>query len=232
MYLHKSVLLLDMNGTFMFGEDNFGESEDFSIYYQKIGGKISNEEINFLIRKIYSYLNERYPDESYRHSFPTVELALKVVSTQEVPEDEIPKLVQTFARHEIGYIPNEYINVLHALRKKFKLAVVIDIWAPKVSWTRLFDKLGISELFLVSSFSSDHGMVKPSPKPFEWVLTQLGVSKDQSLVVGDSIRRDLGGAMAAGIDCILVGGAQHPNAIACYENLLEFNRDLGAGPRD
>ena len=31
MFVGKKVLLLNMNGTFMFGEDRFGESEDFSI---------------------------------------------------------------------------------------------------------------------------------------------------------------------------------------------------------
>ena len=30
MYSNKSALLLDMNSTFMFGEDNFGIDEDFS----------------------------------------------------------------------------------------------------------------------------------------------------------------------------------------------------------
>jgi len=210
----------------MFGEDNFGESEDFSIYYRELGGNISDKEINRIIRKIYSYLDTRYPDENFRHCFPTVESALGAILTEKIPEGEIPKVLQTFARHEIGFIPGEYISVLHALSKKFKLAVVIDIWAPKVTWLRLFDKLGISKLFLASSFSSDHGMVKPSAKPFELVLNKLGASKGQALVIGDSIRRDLGGAVAAGIDCVLVGGAQHSNAIACYENLLEFSTEL------
>jgi len=101
--------------------------------------------------------------------------------------------------------------------------VVIDIWSPKSAWLRLFEETGISKLFLASSFSSDHGMVKPSPKPFELIIKQLGVQNFQALVVGDSIRRDLGGATAAGIDCVLVGGAEHPDAFGCYANLLEFS---------
>ena len=226
MYSQKFVLLLDMNSTFMFGEDNFGESENFSKHYREIGGILSKEEINRIIREIYSYLDKRYPDENFRHSFPTIESALKAISNQELSKEEVSKIVQTFAHHEIGHIPTEYIEVLHTLSKKFKLAVVIDIWAPKIRWIQLFDKLGITELFSASSFSSDHGMVKPSPKPFELVLEQLGVSKDQCLVIGDSIRRDLGGAQAAGIDCVLVGGAQHPGAIGCYENLLAFSAKL------
>lgn len=72
------------------------------------------------------------------------------------------------------------------------------------------------------SFSSDHGMVKPSPKPFELVQQQLGLQKYQCLITGDSIRRDLGGAIAAGIDCVLIGGKINSSAIACYSSLLSF----------
>jgi len=116
--------------------------------------------------------------------------------------------------------------VLYRLSEKYKLAVVIDIWAPKITWQCLFRKVGISNLFSASSFSSDHGIVKPSPKPFEQIIDQLGIKKEQALMIGDSIRRDLGGAQAAGIDCVLVGGAIHPDAVGCYENLIEFSYAL------
>jgi len=215
-----------MNSTFMFGEDNFDSSEDFSEYYHRIGGTLPKKEANSAIRSVYAYLDERYPDENYRHSFPTVEQAIKNVVDKHLPEDEISKLVSTFAKHEAGSIPSEYIEVLHRLSKKYKLAVVIDIWAPKALWLQLFEESGIRKIFSASSFSSDHGMVKPSPKPFELVVKELGINKERCLVVGDSIRRDLGGALAAGIDCVLVGGAKHADALGCYENLLELSHEL------
>ncbi len=223
MFSNKKVLLLDMNSTFMFGEDNFENSEDFSDHYHKIGGKFPKNKINTIIRSVYEYLDERYPNEAYRYNFPSVEHAIKRTIGHTLNGEEISKIVDTFAFHEIGYIPEEYIDVLHKLNKKFQLAVVIDIWAPKSSWLRLFEKSGISNLFSASSFSSDHGMVKPSPKPFELVIERLGIKKEQALVVGDSIRRDLGGARAAGIDCVLVGGAKHHHAVGCYENLIALN---------
>ncbi len=102
------------------------------------------------------------------------------------------------------------------------MAAVIDIWAPKTAWLKEFKRAGISGLFSVTSFSSDHGMVKPSPKPFELVLSQLGIVNSEAIVVGDSPRRDLGGAKNASIDCILVGGAEHPYALKSFGNLLEL----------
>lgn len=69
----KKALLLDMNGTFMFGEDRSGKEEDFSIYYHAIGGTLTDSLINQLIREIYNYLDERYLKEEFRHCFPSIE---------------------------------------------------------------------------------------------------------------------------------------------------------------
>ncbi|MCF6211295.1 MAG: HAD family hydrolase [Gammaproteobacteria bacterium] len=226
MYSNKSALLLDMNSTFMFGEDNFGGSENFSKYYHKIGGTLPEEEVNGIIKSVYAYLDERYPDENYRHSFPTVEETINNLVEKKLSGEEVSKIVRTFAHHEIGNIPTEYIDVLHKLSVSYTLAVVIDIWSPKATWLTLFEELGIDKLFYASSFSSDHGIVKPSPKPFELVIRKLGIKKEKCLVIGDSIRRDLGGASAADIDCVLVGGAKHTNALRCYKHLLELSHDL------
>ncbi len=211
-----------MNSTFMFGEDNFSISEDFSKHYHDIGGCLEKKQVNHIIRSMYDYLSILYPDEKYRHNFPSLYEAIQYICIENIPEQETEKIIKTFSFHEIGYIPNEYIETLHKLRKVFQLAVVIDIWSPKKAWISLFKNVGINNIFSASSFSSDHGMVKPSPKPFESIMEELGLEKEQCLVIGDSIRRDLGGALAVGVDCILVGGATDSKAIGCYENLLEF----------
>ena len=218
----KKALLLDMNNTFMFGEDRFDESENFSIYYSSINGKLPKDKLNQIIVNTYKYLNDRYPDKKHRHNFPSVQEAIDEILDIELSQKEITQIISTFAFHELGHIPNEFIEALKTLKKYFTLSVVIDIWSPKAPWLEIFDETEISKLFSASSFSSDHGMVKPSPRPFELVVSQLNIPKKECLVVGDSIRRDLGGTMAAGIDCILVGGASDPRATGCYPSLLEF----------
>ncbi|MET0051733.1 MAG: HAD hydrolase-like protein [Candidatus Thiodiazotropha sp.] len=64
--------------------------------------------------------------------------------------------------------------------------------------------------------------MEDSLEPFEWVVNNLGAKKENCLVIGDSIRRDLGGAEAAGLDCVIVGGAQSDKALYCYPSLLAF----------
>ena len=72
-----------------------------------------------------------------------------------------------------------------------------------------------------TSFSSDCGMVKPSPHPFLKVLGEMQVNPQDAVMIGDSVRRDLGGATAAGMSCILVGGARHPSALESAASLID-----------
>lgn len=222
----KKALLLDMNSTFMFCEDRFGTHEDFSEYYKSIGGTLPDNVVNDIIRRSYDYLDERYPSEEYRHSFPSLESAIDENTDVDISKAEIDKIIKTFSFHEHGDIPPAYVTAIEYLSEQFKLALVADIWAPKNMWVQTFKNLGIWELFSAHSFSSDHGMVKPSPKPFEMVVLALGIAKEKCLVVGDSIRRDLGGSQAASLDCVLVGGAKSDLAVGEYSNFLEFQDNV------
>lgn len=226
MLPEKKALLLDMNGTFMFGEDRFGEAEDFSKHYGEIGGRLPAQQVNHIIRAAYDYLDKRYPDEAYRHNFPSLRRAIESVVEIKLDADESKKVIDTFVFHELGHIPRAYADALHQLHKHYILAAVIDIWSPKTTWLDTFEKTEIAKLFSAMSFSSDHGTVKPSPKPFQLILNELGISNTEAVVIGDSARRDLGGAIQAGIECILVGGAKHPDSLCSFDNLLEFTQEI------
>lgn len=224
MFEHKKALLLDMNSTFMFGEDRFGDEYNYYPYYSSIGGKLSQQQLTEIMTTVFEYLNHRYPLIEYRHCFPSVSDAIDISFAGTITASEKDKIIQTFSFHEHGEIPQAYREALIRLHEKYQLSVVIDIWSPKDRWVETFKNLGIWALFSACSFSSDHGMVKPSPKPFEQVAEALGICREKCLMIGDSTRRDLGGALAAGIDCVLVGGARHEKALACFDSLLEFQQ--------
>ena len=226
MFEGKEALLLDMNSTFMFGEDRFGEGEIFSEYYKSIGGELSSDYVNNLIRQVYEYLDRKYPTEEYRHCFPSLNEAIEISSEGRLLEPEKQLIIETFSHHEHGEIPEKYVLALKRLKEQFTLTLIIDIWAPKDMWVRTFKELGIWELFSAYSFSSDHGIVKPSPEPFEMVVDKLNLPKEKCLVIGDSIRRDLGGSHAAGIDCVLVGGAKSKHSVGSFPTLLEFQESV------
>ena len=221
----KRALLLDMNSTFMFGEDRFGSAEDFSIIYQQLGGKLPGFQVNQLIRECYRYFDHCYPLLEYREDFPSLAETFPKVSSENLSDTELGYLVETFAHHERGVIPVEYIDALRKLGSQYRLALVIDIWAPKNLWVSYFRELNILSGFEAISFSSDCRCVKPSPSGFLLILREMNLLPHEAIVIGDSIRRDLGGATEAGIDCALVGGAQSKEAIAAYPDLLSLSKE-------
>ncbi len=217
-----STVLLDMNDTFMFGADQFGADQDYSMTYHQLGGRMEKSRVNQLIQDAYDYLDVRYPDPQYRETFPSLrEAFLSVEGGEALSEQELALLIETFARHELGVVPPDYAAAIAHLSQTFRLGLVIDIWAPKTLWIESLNQCSVLPLCEATSFSSDCAMVKPSPIPFLNVLAEMQVKPQDAVVIGDSVRRDLAGATAAGISCILVGGASHPGAIASVVSLID-----------
>jgi putative hydrolase of the HAD superfamily len=52
--------------------------------------------------------------------------------------------------------------------------------------------------------SSEHGYLKPHPSIFEEALSRAGAEAATSLMVGDSVKADVGGAIAAGMRAVLI----------------------------
>ncbi|WP_289500525.1 HAD family hydrolase [Gloeocapsopsis sp. IPPAS B-1203] len=211
-----------MNDTFMFDADRFGAEQDYSIVYRWLGGTLQSNTVNELIQAAYTYLDKRYPDANYRESFPSLRDALLAVSGRITTDDELEILIQTFSYHELGSVPALYSEALRKLAQRFCLGLVADIWAPKTLWINELNRSDVLNLFEIATFSSDSGIVKPSPLAFLNTLKQMKADPDNALVIGDSVRRDLGGAVAAGLPCLLVGGATHPSAYGASSNLLEL----------
>jgi FMN phosphatase YigB (HAD superfamily) len=218
-----------MNQTFMFDADRFGATEDYSVIYHQLGGTMEPSRVNQLICAAYDYLDIRYPDPQYRESFPNLREAFaSVAGLDPLSEENLALLVETFARHELGTVPPEYAASIHQLSKHFRLGLVIDIWAPKTLWVETLERCGVLSVCESASFSSDCGIVKPSPLPFLRVLEKMQIDPQDAVMVGDSVRRDLGGASAAGIDCILVGGAKHSSALETVDSLVELVKSIAS----
>ena len=62
----------------------------------------------------------------------------------------------------------------------------------------------------VSSF--EHGRMKPHPSIFEAALVRVGATAGDAVMVGDSIRQDVEGALVAGMRAVLLhrGDTPHP----------------------
>lgn len=228
------IWLLDMNGTFMFGGDRFGPSEDYGATYAECGGTLDTYKAQTLISACFTYLGVRYPDPAYHESFPSVVEALQAITRHEpLPTSEIDTLAHVFAQHEVGRIPQPYAEALRAFAQHHRLALIADIWAEKTLWIRELTRAQVLDCFEVLLFSSDHGCVKPSPVLFEKAMQHMNVPPSDCIMIGDSARRDVGGAAAARIDAVWIGTdtlppealAQIPDMLALVSNVRSLEAE-------
>jgi putative hydrolase of the HAD superfamily len=111
--------------------------------------------------------------------------------------DEFP--VQRRRQHRL--FPDA-LAVLDALRGTFKLGLVTN--GLSCLQREKLNGVGIAPYFEAIAISGDLGIGKPHPAIFHAVLDPLGVSPDQTLMVGNSVKGDIGGARATGMRAILI----------------------------
>ena len=218
------VVLLDMNRTFMFGEDRFGPGEDYAATYRTLGGALPSARVNALVTACHARLGALYPDPAYHDRFPTVADAVRSLpGAEDLGDDDLVRLDRTFALHELGRVPAAHAAALRRLASSHRLALVADVWAQPEPWVRELARAGVLDAFEARVFSSEIGSVKPSPRPFRAAMASLGVGPGDCVMVGDSARRDVGGAAAAGIASVWVGRGEAPaGALAAVGDLVDL----------
>lgn len=218
-----STILLDMNSTFMFGEDRFGEQEDFFATYVKLGGKrLDRAAVNLAIRECYKGMSIDYEDMSKVDNFPS--LAQGLMKYASVNKNDLAFLEAVFAHHELGRIPEEYANCLKRLSQTHRLGVVSNIWAPKDLWLNEFKRVGIGDLWHTINFSSDGRSIKPSRQFFRKAITACNVSLSEIVFVGDNLRVDIEPAKSYGLTTVWVTtlAETHPSADRIVPSLFSL----------
>jgi putative hydrolase of the HAD superfamily len=110
-------------------------------------------------------------------------------------EDEYVKLGPTktnlfpHAHETLAYLKDKY--TLHLISNGFKESTETKINNTDI--IKYFDQVIISEVV---------GVNKPDKAIFEYALRVAGATKDESLMIGDSIEADIRGALAFGMDAI------------------------------
>jgi FMN phosphatase YigB (HAD superfamily) len=90
------------------------------------------------------------------------------------------------------------------MTRLLELGLVTNTWSRKSKYVAELKRAEVFTLFDVLVFSSDGCTVKPSPDLFQRAVVGLGVEKSETLVIGDSLRCDIGGALAAGLRSIWI----------------------------
>ncbi len=207
------VVLLDLNRTFMFDPDRFGEAEDFGETYRRIGGNgLPGDRVAAVVRSCFERTFERYRDPSFEDDFPQVaEVLAEVPETEGLGEGELALLERVFAVHELGHVPPAYAEAVRRLASRHSLGLVSNIWSKKGPWLAELERAGIEGCFDVLVFSSDGRSMKPSSRLYEEALAAFSASRERVVMVGDSLRCDVGGGRAAGIRTVWIAPPDAPD---------------------
>ena len=80
--------------------------------------------------------------------------------------------------------------------------------------------------------SSEHGFMKPHPSIFAAALQQIDVAAGDAVMVGDSVRQDVDGALRAGMQAVLVQrrSGTHPREQELHDRGVPVIRSLAELP--
>jgi putative hydrolase of the HAD superfamily len=214
------VLLLDMNGTFMFGHDRFGSVEDCFATYRAVGGQRLNEpRFRTIWERSLQALLKAYDSPEKFDDFPTLR---EVFMEHGCTVPDAPVLERVFAVHEIGIVPRAHAEWLLDASRTHELGVVSNICAHPATWLQQSPSASVFQLFNVRVFSSEARNIKPSPEIFRRALSSLR-SSGPILFIGDSLTRDIIPAKRLGMATAWIApqGSTHPAADVVVRSLVD-----------
>jgi putative hydrolase of the HAD superfamily len=218
-----TVLLLDMNRTFMFESDRFGPGEDYYATYRALGGYgLQRERLLCIMQLGFEAIMQAYHSPELYEDFPSVIEAFR--DHTQAPEEELPILERVFAAHEIGRtVPPAHQAFLRSVAQSHHLGIVSNICAGPGPWIEFLRTADLLSLFRTIVFSSEGRTIKPSHTLFRRAMADLPLGAT-ILFAGDSLERDIQPAKALGMDTVWVAppGSVHPAADIVVESLPDL----------
>ncbi len=116
---------------------------------------------------------------------------------------------------DTGFLLDGASEIIDYSRENFEIYIVTNGIAV-VQHNRL-EKAGIKHLFSKIFISEELGSQKPCPEYFDAVFASIPYSKDEVLLVGDSLTSDIAGGIGYGIDtCFINWGGVTPEQCPTY----------------
>jgi putative hydrolase of the HAD superfamily len=142
------------------------------------------------------------------------------ITKDEIRTQRFPKVYAKLgiaAHHVPQYIGDEYLertprkpfliahtkSVLDYLKDKYTLHIITNGF-DQTQATKMSSS-GIDHYFQTVTTSETTGHKKPSPMIFEHAINTADASMEESLMIGDNIEADVGGARQVGLDAIYFG---------------------------
>lgn len=225
-------IIFDYGGTLDTGGRHW--SEVLWDSYQAAGVEVNKADF----RDAYVYAERELARE--RHILPAhdfhdmllikvkIELEYLVREGHFAPED-VDTTTEKIAQHsyETARQSIEHAKpVLEELSKHYKLVMVSNFYG---NIETVLEDFGIRDYFAAIIESAVLGIRKPDPRIFEHGVKALGIQPEETLVIGDSLKKDIRPAESIGCQVLWIKGeawseeenaAFHPNTISDLEEAL------------
>lgn len=128
-------------------------------------------------------------------------------------DDEATELFAGYlARYEAGWMP--FDDALPAVRRARDAGLAVGVLTngDRAQQMQKLSRFEMHDVFDVVVCTSDLPAGKPDPRAYAGVLTGLGIQAPHALMIGDSLEADYLGALAAGMQAVLLdrtGSAGH-----------------------
>lgn len=161
---------------------------------------------NYVNEKNYKSIERKQRDNAFKKAGNYISLQSLIINEEEefshfleyyrIFSTELPQLklkdeqIKAIAE-DLVYNYNKYkffkdaIDILPALSKKYKLAVVSDAWP---SLENVFKSSGVRDYFSSFVVSSIKGVTKPHELMYKSALDELGILPEEAIFIDDSIK--------------------------------------------
>jgi putative hydrolase of the HAD superfamily len=96
----------------------------------------------------------------------------------------------------------ETIEILNQLKNRYQLGLITN-GAPDIQWKKI-NGGRLASIFETIIISGEHGFAKPDSRLFEIALKRLNTVKESTVMIGDSLEKDIQGAHDFGLKTIWV----------------------------
>jgi FMN phosphatase YigB (HAD superfamily) len=199
-----------MGGTFMFGYDNFDTKHDYYPNYQTMGGTgLDRKKVNESILYLFNEVKRLDRDPTKYECYPTMSALIHESSYFKSFTGQDKRIIEEiFAIYEPGTIPEHLKEILFKLSKSYRLGLISNVWSDSKYFIKILEDENLKDLFQYLLFSSDHNIIKPSPKLFQKAIDFFQLKEDEIVYIGNSYLVDVMGIKSVNGYSILVNSGK------------------------
>jgi putative hydrolase of the HAD superfamily len=213
----KKVIFFDLNGTLIKRKKSAAQAfrEALAPYLDRWDSDDKPSLINKAC-KIYSHAIRQFKkksaaevDEKIRKAAIKRAIANLPLSRDDAVISSIDRELQLIMSDKQRFDRN-HLLVLKKLKKHYKLALITNgsesVIRHKVKRYRLSPLISDQAIFVSSKLGKGKG--KPDPAIFRHALSRMKVKPEEAVMVGDSWKQDIEGAVRCGIDAVWVNPSE------------------------